>query len=95
MVPSEQAQPELVRNLTAVQICRARAQTARNGEARRSSIRPLASYRFESWRPGPSFWGPASDHQEGPLQVEHVLLSLTGPMIVAASVLISIFLIVT
>ncbi|MGP3698110.1 hypothetical protein [Rhodobacter sp. NSM] len=61
----------------------------------RRPIRPLASYRLESWRPGPSFWEPTIGQEEGPIRAEHALLSLTGPLIVVASVLISILLILT
>ncbi|ABN79115.1 hypothetical protein APX01_16835 [Cereibacter sphaeroides] len=58
-----------------------------------AQVRPLASYRFENWQPGPSFWEPKVDVPEDQLTPERVLLSLMGSVFVAASVLIAILLV--
>nr|RDS96918.1 hypothetical protein DWF04_03685 [Cereibacter sphaeroides f. sp. denitrificans] len=58
-----------------------------------AQVRPLASYRFENWQPGPSFWEPKVDLPEDQLTPERVLLSLMGSVFVAASVLIAILLV--
>ena len=58
-------------------------------------IRPLASFRHEDWHPGPLFWEPGAETSDNGLEPERILLNLTFPMAIAASVFISILFILT